>query len=243
MPDQTASAKRGILYVKWGRYDPYFHNPIDATLQRSIDSLRAFHPELPIHVHTLPDDASLLDKAGLFNWTPFEETLCLDLDTVVLDRLDFGFEMACKHGLACCICECPWARRYSGIQGDLVEYNTGVQFFTRRAKPIYDAWADMVRKIDSSMHLYRDGELTVMPCNDQAAFALAIAASPVPPFILPINWNYRPHWNNSFWGPIKIWHDYRPPFQSVVDFSRKQALPDAVIQFVTREMLSGKLGT
>jgi len=46
--------------------------------------------------------------------------------------------MAIKHALACCICENPWARRYGGLQGDLVEYNTGVQFFTRAAKPYFD---------------------------------------------------------------------------------------------------------
>jgi hypothetical protein len=43
--------------------------------------------------------------------TPFEETLFLDADTVPLGRLDFGFEQAQRFGLACCICEVPWARR------------------------------------------------------------------------------------------------------------------------------------
>ncbi|MDP6885212.1 MAG: hypothetical protein QF830_13855, partial [Rhodospirillales bacterium] len=38
-------------------------------------------------------------------------------------------------GLALCICECPWARRYGGLAGDVVEYNTGVMFFTKRPGP------------------------------------------------------------------------------------------------------------
>jgi hypothetical protein len=61
--------------------------------------------------------------------SPFEETLYLDADTVVLDRLDFGFEQAARFGVACCICECPWARRYRGLPNDDgVEYSTGVLF-------------------------------------------------------------------------------------------------------------------
>src|SRR5262245_21729104 len=119
-------AKRGILYMRWGPNAP--------VLERSLRYVRAIHPELPVHVVELPAEASLLDKAGMYDHSPYEETLFLDVDTVVLDRLDFGFEMAVKHGLACCICENPWARRYGGIKGDLIEYNTGVLFFTKDGK-------------------------------------------------------------------------------------------------------------
>src|SRR5436305_1913121 len=94
----TAQAKRGILYVKWGPNTP--------VLERSLRSVKALHPELPVYVKELtgPPAPTLLDKARMMEWTPFEETLFLDVDTVVLDRLDFGFEMAGKHGMACCIC-------------------------------------------------------------------------------------------------------------------------------------------
>lgn len=215
---------RGVLYIRWG--------PNQAVLQRSIDSVRAVHPELPIHVHHLPDDASLLDKASMLDLTPFEETLFLDVDTVILDRLDFGFEMARRHRLACCICECPWARRYGGVSGDLVEYNTGVLFFTAEARPIFDAWRSKVRSVDSSITLFdSDGKLLVMPCNDQAAFSLAVAESARAPFILPLNWNFRPLWQGSWWGPIKIWHDYEDPPEQVVAWSREQARSDAIIEF------------
>jgi hypothetical protein len=221
---KSGPAKRGILYVKWGPNDPI--------LERSLASVRSIHPELPIHVHVLPDTATLLDKAALFSFTPFEETLFLDVDTVVLDRLDYGFEMAIKHALACCICENPWARRYAGLQGDLVEYNTGVQFFTRAAKPYYDGWLKHVRALDSSIKFYRDGKLVVMPYNDQAGFSLALNEAEVPPFILPLNWNFRPAWHRSWWGPIKVWHDYNPPPQPIIDFTRQQAKPDAIMQFM-----------
>jgi hypothetical protein len=219
------TAKRGIMYVKWG--------PNDSVLQRALNSVRAVHPELPVHIHQLPDNSTLLDKAWMFEFTPFEETLFLDVDTIVLDRLDFGFEMAQRHGLACGICECPWARRYGGIKGDLVEYNTGVLFFTKKGKPFFDGWADKVRKVDSSIRFYNaQGQLTVMPYNDQAGFSLAVAESSVPPFILPFNWNFRPAWHRAWWGPIKIWHDYSNPPQEVLNFSHSQTQPNSIIQFV-----------
>jgi hypothetical protein len=222
-------AKRGIMYVKWGPNQPI--------LERSINSVRQVHPELPIHIHQLPDNSTLLDKAWMFNFTPFEETLFLDVDTVVLDRLDFGFDMGVKHGLACSICENPWARRYGGIKGDLVEYNTGVLFFTAKGKPIFDLWEKHARTIDSSIKFYRQSpgqqpQLVVMPYNDQGGFAAAIAESPVMPFVLPYNWNFRPAWHRSWWGPIKVWHDYQPPPQEIVNFTREQARPDSIIQFL-----------
>jgi len=221
----SPAPKRGIMYVKWG--------PNNAVLERSIQSVKRIHPELPIHVHQLPDNSTLLDKAAMFNFSPFEETLFLDVDTVVLDRLDFGFEMAVRHSLACGICECPWARRYGGIKGDLVEYNTGVLFFTKAAQHFFDGWQRLVRAVDSSIKFYNpQGKLVVMPFNDQAGFSLALAESKVPPFILPFNWNFRPAWHRAWWGPIKIWHDYQPVPADVAAFTEAQRKPEAIIQFI-----------
>ncbi len=218
--------KRGILYVKWG--------PNNAVLERSVRSVREIHPELAIHVHTLPDNANLLDKATLFDASPFEETLFLDVDTVVLSRLDFGFEMAIRYGLACCICENPWARRYGGIKtGDMVEYNTGVLFFTRKGKHFFDGWKKYVRTVDSSILFHnQQNQLVKMPFNDQAGFSVAVNESPTPPFILPMNWNFRPAWHRAWWGPIKVWHDYSAPPPEVVKFTEAQSKPGAITQFV-----------
>jgi len=173
----------------------------------------------------------------LYDLSPFQETLFLDLDTVVLGRVDFGFEMAQRHGLACCICENPWARRYRGLSGDLIEYNTGVLFFTERVKPIFDTWAALARSIDSSTRYIRDGQVVSDPSNDQAAFALAVSQSPTPPFVLPLNWNFRPKWYRVLWGPIKIWHDLRPIPVEILNWTRAQAAPDAIIQCTRFEKL------
>jgi hypothetical protein len=50
-----------------------------------------------------------------------------------------------------------------------------------------------------------------MPANDQGPFAMAVDNTKFNPFILPLNWNFRPIWHTSFFGPIKIWHDYSDP--------------------------------
>ena len=86
-------ASRGILYIVWNRSA----NPaLEATLARSIASVKHLHPDLPIHIHEAPCEAGLLYKAGMSDLSPFEQTLFLDADTVVLDRLDFGFDAAAR---------------------------------------------------------------------------------------------------------------------------------------------------
>src|SRR5690349_21705296 len=100
---QQAMTDRGVLYMVWGSDDK-----IERALERSTKSLNAIHPELPIEIVRLNATdpiKGLLEKARMFEPSPFRQTLFLDADTVVLDRLDFGFRKAQQFGLACCICE------------------------------------------------------------------------------------------------------------------------------------------
>jgi hypothetical protein len=192
------------LYIKWGSLP-------EAPLKRSIASLREVHPELPYHVVDLPANANLLDKAKMLDLSPFESTLFLDADTVVLDRLDFGFTKSERFGVACCICECPWARRYGGLGGDSIEYNTGVLFFTRQMQSLFEAWKSNAATLDSSITFRTGGDkFAKMPFNDQGGFAQAIEELSINPFVLPLNWNLRPIWQKTLFGPVKIWHDYSP---------------------------------
>ena len=78
---------RGVLYIVWG-------SAAEGPLERSLDSLKSHHPELPVHVARLGDGACLLDKARMGDLSPYKETLYLDADTVVLGNLDFGFAKA-----------------------------------------------------------------------------------------------------------------------------------------------------
>jgi hypothetical protein len=72
-----------------------------------------------------------------------------------------------------------------------------------------------------------------MPVNDQAAFAIAVEETGYAPFVLPLNWNFRPQWHLSHFGPVRIWHDagHMPP--ELGDFSAQQDSPEAVIRYVS----------
>ncbi len=216
------SPTRGALYVIWGDYNK-------PALDRSLASLRAFHPDLPVHVKSLQPDATLLDKAGMFDMSPFDETVFLDVDTVVMGNLEFGFTKARQFGCAVCICECPWARRYGSLEGDMVEYNTGVLFFNQFAKPLFGLWKELAPKVDSSITFVVDGEPGRMPLNDQAGFALAVEQSGQLPFVLPHNWNFRPKWQKSWYGPLKIWHDYGDPPEALAAHNLSQSDPANVL--------------
>ncbi len=225
-PDTAKS--RGVLYIVWGEQG-------DALLERSKASLAAVHPELPVEVVRLPADGdpvrTLLQKSRMFELSPFEETLYLDADTVVLSKLDFGFEKAARFGVAGCICEAPWARRYASIQGDGIEYNTGVLFFTPKARPLFERWAELAPKLDSSCVHYHQGKIEKMPFNDQCSFAVAVEETKIVPFVLPLNWNFRPQWQRSFFGPIRVWHDYATPPEVLKQLSDYYEQDDAIIQY------------
>ena len=221
--------QRGVIYIVWGsRIEPW--------LERSMASLKAVHPELPVEVFRLGevDDPvkGLLEKSKMMRLTPFEETLFLDADTVVIDRLDFGFEKAAQFGFACAICECPWARRYSAtFKDESVEYNTGVLFFTRKAAPVFELWEKYAPAVDSTIVFLLDGKKAGQRYNDQAAFAKAVADSGMQPFVLPLNWNYRPQFYRTFFGPLKVWHGYAAVPAEMEKNAQYYRRPNAIIQF------------
>jgi len=224
-------ARRGVLYIVWG-------DKAAAALERSRRSLAQHHPELPVDVvriETAIDPClALIEKSKMMERSPFEETLFLDADTVVLGRLDFAFEKAARYGLACAISECPWARKYGkSIKGDAIEYSTGVLFFTRQAAPVFAAWQRLAPLLDSSAPVVYDGKMQgVQPYNDQCAFAAALEETGYLPFILPLNWNFRPAFQKSFFGPIRIWHDYQDPPQIYFDIAKYYQSDDAIVQYV-----------
>lgn len=221
---------RGVIYLVWGE-------KAEEAAQRSIESLKQLHPELPHELHRLPADtdpySGLLEKSRMMRLSPFDETLFLDADTVVLDRLDFGFEQARRHALACCICENPWSRRYRGLPNDdAIDYNTGVIFFTREAEPLFREWERLTPLVDSTTDFIDDdGNPKVMPYADQAAFARALREWSRAPFVLPLNWNFRPNWHTSWFGPLKIWHGYGEPPAGIFELVAYYRRPDAIVQF------------
>jgi hypothetical protein len=222
--------ERGVLYVYWGGSSQ------ERVLERSVQSLFEHHPELPVQIEKLPDGATLLDKSRMFELSRFEETLFLDIDTVVLGNLAFGFEKAARHGIACAINECPWARRCTGLmgEGDIIEYNTGVLFFTKKAKAVFDAWRGHAAIVDSSIRHIVEGRIGVDPVGDQASFAKAVDQIGYSPFVLPLNWNFRPKWHLSYFGPIRIWHEYADVPDEILSSNASQNRADTIIQFFSR---------
>lgn len=217
---------RGALYITFDG-DPR----VFPALERSIGSLRQHHPDIEISEQVFAP-GTLLDKAKMLDLSPFDTTLFLDADTVVLGPLDHVFDKAEKHGLALAVCECPWARRFNGLADmrDLQEWNTGVIGFTAKAAPVFEAWKANIA-IDSSLRfMANDGTVQTMPMNDQAAFALAIEQTGYCPWTLPLNYNYRPIWQHTCFGPVVIFHDYAPVPDSLLKWNADQSAPDAVIQ-------------
>ena len=211
----------GVLYMVWG-------DSHDQLLDRSIESLKNWHPDLPVHIHRIPKEQGasgcanmFLVKAAMAAISPFEKTLYLDADTVVMGSLDYGFEKAEQFGLACAICECPWAQRYTGLKQmeDLIEYNTGVLFFTRQLSSLFYMWERLARTVDSSVRYLDNGIEKVMEHNDQAAFAKAVEMTGTNPYVLPLNWNFRPRWHRCFFGPIRIWHDVVEPSAEIIQIT------------------------
>jgi len=222
---------RGILSVYWG-------DETKLPIERLQASVKKYHSDLPHKIIKIdvPESevSSLNKKASMFDLSPFDETLFLDIDTVVMGRLDFGFEKAKQFGLAIAICESPWAKRYRKVfVGDQIEYNTGVIFFDKKSEQVFNSWRELSQKIDSE-HIgisFETGEMFRQVANDQASFALAIEKTGFNPFILPLNWNFRPMWHRSFCGPIKIWHDYADPppfFRDLNDYYEKE---ESIIQY------------
>lgn len=229
----SSQGPRGALYVVWEPATPRADGfRIGPYLERAVASFKQFHPDLPHRVVTLPKGSTLHDKAGMFDHKPFDTTVFLDADTVVLGRLDYGFEMAERHGLALAHCVNPWLRRYNGVTDDAIEYNTGVLFFTRAAEPLFSRWRDKAPRLDSAIDFIGpNGQPAVMPYNDQAAFAQAVSEWDRAPFVLPFNWNFRPIWQWTFFGPIKIWHEYADPPPQLAQLNVSYRQPGAIIQF------------
>ena len=218
---------RGVLYIVWGR-DRARH-----ALERSIDSLQRTNPGLPHHVAELPESATLLDKARMASMSPFDVTAYLDADTVVLNRLDDGFTAAERHALACCICEAPQAQRYIGSRqwpGLLIEYNTGVLFWDRtKAANIMRRWAEAATRVDGRIRFHAGADqIAEMPRNDQESFAASMADAQFSPFVLPLNWNWRPRFQPTIHGPAIIWHDYRQIPPVFMDWNQRQTTTDVM---------------
>ena len=178
--------ERGVVYIVSGAQGK-------AAL-RSLESLRRFG--LDYCVREVDQGSLTSAKTRLPELSPFQATLFLEPDAIVLDDLSFGFEMAARHGLALSIATTCWA---GTGKPDLVQYDLGVVFFTRtpRTERLFDRW--------------RRGA-------DDGSFAQAAYDTASNPFVLPENWNFRA--KPLVCGPIKIWNSSQLPPLNTDDWNR-----------------------
>lgn len=203
-PSETR--RRGVLYMIWG-------DEMRGEMEKSIESVGRFG--LDHHVHELPADARLTDKARMAECSPFDQTLFLDTDTVLLDDPSFGFDMAARHGVALAMAPACWAHRQwqeepdaRPVGRDLVEYNTGVVFFdcSEAARALFRRWCEI-----TDDHGW---------C-DQWAFAQAVDGLAFNPFVLQPNWNFRASPDETpIYGPIKVWHSREPVPENAAEWNR-----------------------
>jgi hypothetical protein len=216
-------ASRGVLYVQRdGMPSPL--------LARSLDALRRVHPELPHHVAIVPDGAPGVGKARALVESPFETTLFLDPEAVVLGRLDFALERAERYRLACCLSDNPWQRSFLGVGSDAVLYDTGMLIVGAAAREMMESWSRLAGLLDAPLGRVENGQ-TVQAPDDRLGFARALELHGFAPFVLPCNWGFRPAWHRTFNGPIKLWLDPADVPETVLTANRGYAAPDAILEF------------
>ncbi|MFT6098257.1 MAG: hypothetical protein ACJAYF_000793 [Arenicella sp.] len=152
-------------------------------------------------------------KSALLKVLPagLETVLFLDVDTIVLDDISLGFDMAEKHGIAMA----P-APHYSladfrnfeqimikeGIQprGQLL-YNSGVIFFSLKhlkTREVFDLGLTLAEK-------YPDA-----PWGDQTYLTLAMEILGFNPYTLSPSFNHRA-FGELISGNLRIWHSFSEP--------------------------------
>lgn len=191
---------RGVIYVAFGR--PYL-----AMALYSRVSLARTNPGLPACIVTnlqiektqipmlgVADTVISLDaevaknrsiKTAIIDYTPFEETIFLDCDTVVMGRLDKGFEYLRYFDICARLNPYPQTRRgkadipiFDGLEvGDCPHWNSGVLIFSKSggARRFFRDWAGNFRSLGNQY--------------DQVSLAKTIFECPVRFLSLDRRWN------------------------------------------------------
>ena len=183
---------KGIVYTIWDNYNK-------SQLQRSIDSIHGRY-DYTVNDVTGKRGKGFQKRKGLLNSSPYDITLFLDIDTKVFGNIDFGFEMAFLHSIACCVAPADDAYAATGKNKrfkDLTQFNCGVLF---------------VSKCERSFEVFRLFDLYLnspnSANNDQPYFSKAMFDCCFNPYVLHKGWNYRPHlrFTGQLNGELKILH-------------------------------------
>ncbi len=206
---------KGITYVAWGK--------CIAEAERSASSAKKFGYKSCLITKELINsncfDTIIKVKKELsqnfnildtYNLSPWDQTLWLDADTLVLGNLDYAFEKARDFGISLVIAPHSFlgGRNLKDINPETPEYNCGAMWIDRN-HPTMIGFREKWKKIVDN---YNGRGWW----SDQSSISYTIHKLKINPFVLPLNWNFRAFMNNEFtngefhsnngFGPIKIWH-------------------------------------
>jgi lipopolysaccharide biosynthesis glycosyltransferase len=163
----------------------------------------------------------LVKKAELIKYLPtdYASYLLLDSDTIVIDDIGYGFEMAEKFELA--LSPAPhysldyfWGfdriMEKEGVEcrGQL-QYNTGVIFFknSQEMRLILQKWMELAVTYQAKFE------------NDQPFFTLALLQLGINPYTLSISYNYR-GFGDAISGIVRIWHSHEEMPENINVFNK-----------------------
>lgn len=145
-------------------------------------------------------------KSELYSLSPFDRTLFLDTDTLVLTDLNLPFSKLDVYDF--CLVPAPYYRLwdyyglirndYLNLHDDTPMYNSGVMFFRKseNVKMTFRRWGELCKKHQKIR-------------GDQGFLSIALSQTKATVFTLPPNYNFRGFWQ-LLSGPIRIWHSRWP---------------------------------
>tara|TARA_Y100001954_G_C15609574_1_gene502176 strand:+ start:83 stop:817 length:735 start_codon:yes stop_codon:yes gene_type:complete len=186
--------KRGVLYIAFGA-------PFMKELKISAESVKKHNPDLHITVFTdqpfeceFVDDVKIVSvrhlrpKIDYIKFSPYEESLFLDTDTVINHSLDDLYGILEKYDLAL-VHDLARKRKkfkdtipeYGDIPYSFSEINTGVIAFRKnqKVKELFEQWR---------LNFYK--YYNVVPW-DQPSFRISVWNSDATMYVLPPEYNCR----------------------------------------------------
>lgn len=178
---------RGIVLAVSPRYE--------YMARRAIASIRRVNPEIPVHRLPAADGIdSRIAKLSMAELSPFEQSLFVDCDVMVVRPLDAIWELLEEHHLWMSVNSGPrtarqtwkhhWYRRTTPkdyllhlidtVPPETIHFNSGVILFDRRAEAFFADWKSRWLKWG--------------PCRDQLPLMQTSATYP-PPRVLPGKWH------------------------------------------------------
>ncbi len=220
--------KRAIVFLAWGdKAAPSIARCLNNSVLPDypvylITDVNTNTDALPSHVQVVPTTFTIAGnrrKNALLRDLPpgFETVLFLDIDTVVIDDISLGFDMAEKFGFAMAPAphyDLGTFRNFRTImeqegvpaRGQIV-YNSGVVFFSLKHPEVAPIFAE-------SLRLAEKYEGT--PWGDQPFLSLAMDLYDFHPYALSPSFNYR-GLGEIVSGSVRIWHSYNDVPENAAD--------------------------